>query len=1556
MAIVGSQLLSLPKEEEGADFFDQLGENLGQRSSGFSGKLEIGEGERGDSGLDEAVSKLSLSHADEAAPQILHSSDAIQMKENASRDQAMAIAADLNEDPVEGSVSFLQDSSVDRNTDLDFSCECDIAERDMQDPISCGGFALSDADVHNKTLENAGSKYGGSQNLQSHGNDLLTVSSQSVVKELQWSIFSQIYTPQEESNALNEFLSELDARKEDSSNNSSSYASHPLIGGQRGKRPDFDTSSGSNTEQKGLAGQNFNDAVLPRGIDDSDPQYHGNEVPTNLQQIAGGPSLEPVSTGYSGEGDSSAKVHMQGDQDPFNKGPVLHQYTYSDGLDFQYNSSSKEHIEGSYASCSTVETHQEAYSLQQPWESMYPGWYYDYATNEWKQVESWNFAPPAGHEHYGSSIPVPSDSYSSSGAVNAVQSQSVHDLNVAPIQSDSLFSDEQNLTRGYSEIAGVSKSIIQEHNSAVIASPWSKLNVSTPLEPLLENEQMTFGVGYNQNNYDAISLQSQMQISWEEQYPGWYFDYQAGEWRQITGEASINASNSNSEQFQPKDDGVVKADQLITDQHAGFQEETRDVSGTDSGNKVALPGGTFFNPWKASRMESHFESNLSAKSGHAEEAVPLSSKDVSVYEGQRHLDGVTYDEKKSEQRFSEVYASQRCNQPQNFYGSATETKANYSPDGRPSHALVSFGFGGRIAIMKTSFNKVPETIVLHDLNQLIQSATDSARNSCAVYFSSLNRGGLAGPLVGSGVATKEILKWVDDRIANCKVEDSQWTESLGILWNVLRIACTYYGRLRPGHTSSALKTLSEDGPEHDLGRLLSASSDGVLQTINSASSGLQFMPSDPQLQSIAFEMRKKLIDGKKKEALELAQQGQLWGPALILASHINEKTYSETVLQMAQQQFFPGNPLRTLFLLLGGQKAELFSTLSMPSPMGVTIPVQDSAGGMLGDWKGNLSIIAANPTSGDEEVITHLGDCLWKDHGEVAGAHTCYLVAEKSFEPFSENARMCLIGADHFKWHRTFATPLSIQRTELYEYAKFLGNPQFILLPFQPYKLLYSHMLAEAGKISEARRYCQAVNKALKNAARTPEIEFCRQGASALEERLRFYSQGGYKFNSATGRFVGKFMGTLDSTLHRIMGGPPPRQASEPSLNKNVRDWYSNNQKLGNPKPHESSILEPSKQNNNWQMEASSRSVSEPNLSWTIDKKEHKGTTTSPKVDASVTKENKNEVRRTGYLSQLFSKAVGFIKSTKKADLGETNRFYYDEDKKRWVEEGKENEEEDAVLKPPPITTGFNPNNEKSLPDKKVTSEIVGPALATEGINTSQEMPSLPSNSNQFSVRGRLGGVRSRYVDTFNRGAPLPAKSTSSSLFPSSDRTVIPTPSQFFMSARTSLDKPAEINDQVFQFTNSFSTGDTSVGDNSVDNGSVSLTSKASFASLTTVPSIDSHLALNSNFRPEVINASTLVEQTASATIFHPINSTLCSAIQPFDPLESGTNSSNVIVNHHSAGQDPYSLRGPPVIGLQVPHSAAGNISLDRSDKHKDGPLNTDNNKGIFTDMQEVEL
>lgn len=46
---------------------------------------------------------------------------------------------------------------------------------------------------------------------------------------------------------------------------------------------------------------------------------------------------------------------------------------------------------------------------------------------------------------------------------------------------------------------------------------------------------------------------------------------------------------------------------------------------------------------------------------------------------------------------------------------------------------------------------------------------------------------------------------------------------------------------------------------------------------------------------------------------------------------------------------------------------------------------------------------------------------------QIIAAHICYLVAEATFEPYSDSARLCLIGADHLKFPRTFASPDAIQ-------------------------------------------------------------------------------------------------------------------------------------------------------------------------------------------------------------------------------------------------------------------------------------------------------------------------------------------------------------------------------------------------------------------------------------------------------------------------------------------------------------------------------------------------
>jgi hypothetical protein len=39
---------------------------------------------------------------------------------------------------------------------------------------------------------------------------------------------------------------------------------------------------------------------------------------------------------------------------------------------------------------------------------------------------------------------------------------------------------------------------------------------------------------------------------------------------------------------------------------------------------------------------------------------------------------------------------------------------------------------------------------------------------------------------------------------------------------------------------------------------------------------------------------------------------------------------------------------------------------------------------MLDDWEDNMVIIIPNRTNGDDQVFTHLGDCVWKEECEVS--------------------------------------------------------------------------------------------------------------------------------------------------------------------------------------------------------------------------------------------------------------------------------------------------------------------------------------------------------------------------------------------------------------------------------------------------------------------------------------------------------------------------------------------------------------------------------------------
>ncbi|VAI68405.1 unnamed protein product [Triticum turgidum subsp. durum] len=703
-----------------------------------------------------------------------------------------------------------------------------------------------------------------------------------------------------------------------------------------------------------------------------------------------------------------------------------------------------------------------------------------------------------------------------------------------------------------------------------------------------------------------------------------------------------------------------------------------------------------------------------------------------------------------------------------------------SSAGRPPHSLVAFGFGGKLVVMKetssmtTNFDSGNQgnsqgTLSILNISEVVADKIDQQgipNGSALSYFYALCRRPIPGPLAGGSAAAKDLNKWLDDIIGGYEssVSDFQGGDVQKLLISLLKISYQHYGKLRSPFGPDPSRE-GMDGPDTAVTALFSSCSSNSARMRDHC---MKNIPSENQIQATAQEVQNLLVSGKRKDALQYAQEGQLWGPALILALQLGDQFYADTVKKMAYCHFKSGSPLRTLCLLIAGQPADVFKPENPVDANYATLhtqqqPAEGTPVGMLNDWQQNLAIITANRTKADELVITHLGDCLWKERNEVAAAHSCYLVAELNIDPYSESARMCLVGADHLRCPRTFSSPEAIQRTELYEYAKVLGNSQYILLPFQPYKLIYAYMLAEVGKVSDSLKYCQASLKLLKSSGRAPELEAWKQLFSSLEERIRTHQQGGYGTNLAP-KLVGKIFSTFDKSLSRMMG-TQTQPAPVPPLSQGSfgdRDFYpvpqvtnpappvTNFVNSQSPMPMSSSTSEQfmseiAENSDPDKKGAHSRSVSAPDLK----KKQGGGSDNAQSTSGSGSS-------RFGWLLQ---KTVGLVsKSSNQAKLGEENSFYYDENLKRWVERGAAiPAAAEPPLAPPPTKASF----QNGVPDhNNSTGPPSGGGYTPNGFSEAKPpnpsepvsgMPPMPPSQNQFSARGRAG-VRSRYVDTFNKG------------------------------------------------------------------------------------------------------------------------------------------------------------------------------------------------------------
>ncbi|XP_042509990.1 protein transport protein SEC16A homolog [Macadamia integrifolia] len=1025
-------------------------------------------------------------------------------------------------------------------------------------------------------------------------------------------------------------------------------------------------------------------------------------------------------------------------------------------------------------------------------DSHYPGWYYDTIAQEWRLLESYT------------------------QAAQSTSTDSFHqNQNENPSTGSFLPDKDHNLHGNYGSQVQHGNDQVQDWAGSPNYYSEQNMNVWQP-ELAVKNESVASVTGNQQaesfygsagpvNNYTAqqnVNVWQPQAVAQSEPVASVTGNQQAGSFYGSAGPVNNYTAQQNMNVWQPE--AVSKSESV-----ASFtgNKQTGSLYGSSGpvNNNTAQHMG--FESAGAIPLFEQTNQNYDSTNGVVGFRSFVPSENSSHQINQKQM------EQSQQVLFSnDYYGSQKSNFIQQPFH--TSTQNSYIPHeerssaGRPPHSLVTFGFGGKLIVMKESSSfatnsaygsqdSIGGSVSLLNLSEVVMeniNSTTAGVGACD-YFRTLCQQSFPGPLVGGNAGSKELNKWIDERIAYCESPNMDYRkgELLRLLLSLLKIACQHYGKFRsPFGTDPAMK--ESDCPEAAVAQLF-ASARRSLQSSHygALTHCLQTMPSEGQIRATAVEVQNLLVSGRTKEALQCAQEGQLWGPALVLASQLGDQFYVDTVKQMAHHQLIAGTPLRTLCLLIAGQPADVFSTDSGTNNGAPQI----GSNSMLDDWEENLAIITANPTKGDELVIIHLGDCLWKERGEISAAHTCYLVADANFESYSDTARLCLIGADHWKYPRTYASPEAIQRTELYEYSKVLGNSQSILLPFQPYKLIYAHMLAEMGKVSDSLKYCQAILKSLKT-GRAPEVETWKQLVSSLEERIRTHQQGGYSTNLAPAKLVGKLLPFIDKSIHRMIGAPPPpvQSTSQSSVQNKEHDHPPfGTRVLNSQSTMAMSSLMPSvsmEPISEWKgdnrMMMSNRSISEPDFGRTprqVDPSKE-GTSPHARGKASV---SGGPSRFGRFGSQLFQKTMGWVaksRSDKQAKLGEQNKFYYDEKLKRWVEEGSEPPAEEAALPPPPPTASF----QNGMSDYNIKNALKSESLPANGgpefKSPTQErgpgIPPIPPGSNQFSARGRMG-VRSRYVDTFNKGGGTVVNSFQSASVPAakpaagaSAKFFIPTP------------------------------------------------------------------------------------------------------------------------------------------------------------------------------------
>ena len=665
---------------------------------------------------------------------------------------------------------------------------------------------------------------------------------------------------------------------------------------------------------------------------------------------------------------------------------------------------------------------------------------------------------------------------------------------------------------------------------------------------------------------------------------------------------------------------------------------------------------------------------------------------------------------------------------QGMYLPPAAPSAAFSPHGRGVCPTLCLGVDGCLV---TAFpgGSGSHTVAMRPLVTILRA--DGPDSPGGTYLAEMERflapvsgmGGVSGALAGMGIARGASLTDLARTAHDMAAHDTAG-ESQRLLWGILKLMCVHRGALSDDNATTALLDLLASPADASIGP------------------SLQVNPTSAAAAAAAAqEAERLLLQGKRGEAVAAALAGCLYGPALLLSRSLGDRAAGDAAAACVRGTAVPGTPWYTSLCMQAGLP---------PDPAAVGSP--DGHARYIRHWRANLSALLTSRAPGDGAAMVALGDEVWAATRDCGAAHSCYLLAGVPPQAFAPTARLCLLGGDHRGQPRTYAAQAAaVHATEVLEAALRAANPQASVPSLQPYRLHHGCALAEVGRVREGLSFVDATSRAVKGhgAAGSGELNLpvFTAVAAAVEDRLRGHlaAKAGAKPGAvAASKLLGGLSTLLDKGISSIFGDESGAQQQQQQQQQQLVPGYDSSY-------HQAAVPQqlypPAQQDMGMaavpaglHMQPPAPAPAAPAAAT------HRRSGSGDSVDSSTSSGGRagQPVASTsggadkaatdtggggGLVRSLSSMFGSTFKRKNEAKLGESNKFYYDETLKMWVEEGKPPPPPPAPLAPPPTSAA-------------------PPAPALPG--------APPPVAGGLMTATGGGAMRSRYVDTFNSGGAPP--------------------------------------------------------------------------------------------------------------------------------------------------------------------------------------------------------